>query len=62
MEIYSFVKPLGMATYSLVWITALLGLNQWKLHLVRLRPAWHYAFAALALASATAHVIAINLS
>jgi len=51
-----------MATYSLVWITALLGLNQWKLHLVRLRPAWHYAFAALALASATAHVIAINLS
>lgn len=58
----SIVEPLGMATFTLLWITALLGLNQWKLHLVRIRPGWHYSFAILALISAAAHLIAIKLS
>jgi len=62
MDISSLVEPLGMATYSLIWITALLGFNQWKLHWVRIKPGWHYASAIAALLSATAHLTMIKLS
>lgn len=62
MHLSELVEPLGKLTYALLWITALTGLNQWKLHWVRLRPVWHYGFAIAVLAVATLHASAIVLS
>ena len=62
MHLSDYVEPLGKATFVLVWITALTGLNQWKLHWVRLKPAWHYGFAVATLIAAALHAVSVILS
>ncbi|MFH1415668.1 MAG: hypothetical protein ABIH89_06255 [Elusimicrobiota bacterium] len=52
MEIYQFVKPLGILTYLMVAVTILSGLFKWKLKR-------HKLLAILTMAIATAHALIV---
>lgn len=55
LRLYRYVQPLGIATYSSLWITFLLGLLKFKLHVRSIGMRWHYGFAILTLILATLH-------
>lgn len=60
MMLYQFVKPLGIATYSALWITFLLGLFKFKFQVRWIDMKWHYACAIITVILATLHVIVIE--
>ena len=55
LTLYQFVRPLGIATYSSLWITFLLGMLKFKFHVKKIDMRWHYGFAILTLVLATLH-------
>jgi len=50
------IEGLGITTYCLLWLTAILGIGTWKLRIHGFRPKYHYISAILALISATIHM------
>lgn len=59
---FRLIKMMGLITYICLWTTAFLGLGLWKLRIRAVRPWMHYLMAAVTLASATTHVILIQLA
>lgn len=55
MQIYELIKPLGIAAYLLMFITALSGVLRWKLK-------YHKLLAYTAVILATIHVIIIIIA
>lgn len=55
MELYKFIKPLGILTFSLLLLTATSGLLKWKLKL-------HKAIAMCAVGLAGIHGLIVLLS
>ena len=55
------IHIMGAVTFTLLLITAFLGLNLWKLHLPGLRSWHHFLAAGLTIISATAHLLLVNL-
>jgi len=60
MILYQFVKPIGIATYSSLWIAFLLGLLKFKFRVRWIDMKWHYAFAIITIILATLHVILVE--
>lgn len=61
MEVYQFIKPLGIATYSMIFITILSGLFR-KSFPYKKWIKFHLIFAITSLTLATIHVLIIITS
>lgn len=60
-RLYRYIKPVGIATYSSLWITFLLGLLKFKFRVQRIDMRWHYGFAILTVVLATLHLSLVEL-
>jgi hypothetical protein len=55
-RLYGYIHPLGIAAYSSLWITFMLGLLKFKFHVKKFTMKWHYGFAILTIILATLHL------
>ncbi|PIR16667.1 MAG: hypothetical protein COV46_07350 [Deltaproteobacteria bacterium CG11_big_fil_rev_8_21_14_0_20_49_13] len=53
------IEVMGICTYSLLCLTALLGLLKWKFAVSWIKPKYHFTLAVLTLTSASTHLTLI---